>query len=1092
MSARSRASFALALVAAAAPAAAQVPNLLGYQGRLLRADGTAATGTASVTFTVFDAATGGSALWFEAQTLGLSDGYYSTLLGLVTPVPDAVFAGGPRWLEVKVGGEALAPRQQIGAAPYALAARSVRGGGADVTSLSVQGSTVIDSAGRLAGTARYAAGAGLVVDDTTQTLSLLPCPAGRILLRGDGTWQCAMPNPGTVTSVEAEWPLAVAGGTDTAHITLPQAATNASGYLSSTDWTAFSARYGASTQCGGDLSGTLATPVVARLQTRPIAAAQPQGGQVLKWGGSQWEPAADANSGGTLTGLVGYAPLTVWNGSTVPEISLGPAGGTADGYLSSTDWSRFDAKYGSATQCGGDLAGTLSSPLVARLQGVSVASTVPAASQVLRFDGTRWAPASLGIADVGGLSSGYLDLSGAQAISGAKSFQTAPSFGTPLPVASGGIGATTASAGEVFAGPATGSGAPAFRALAQTDLPALDASKTATGTFDPARIPALDASAIATGTLAAERIPAGVSITGSAGSVAWSGVTGTPTTLSGYGIADAFPATGTLAGLVRSTAAGSSYFTGGSLGVGTTSPAAKTHLADSASGSGELLRLENAYSTGSQSGIGFIGNGLSAPQTRILGGPQNSNGSGAFAVYNTDPTGASYQSIYATNDYNDAQGQRVAFSTGAAERMRVDGQGRVGVGTTSPDARLTVLDGAGKLGFGVLSANPTLTMATGSNVYDDIVFNTFGADQVRLRASSYGLAVGGANPRLNIGFPDANYTSAAMVVNGSVGVGTTVPHGSLELAGQAGQVFNVNGGGAGQTNWRIGGQVLVDGGFEITPSTAAGGFTFSTPALVAKSNGNVGVGTTTPGARLDVAGTAKATLFSGDGSSLGFWVNDIQDWVAPIAFRKALYTAPYTKVINAAYGNGGNFPTPSVWSENDWNWSAADDAWIGAAPPSGYTKAYARVTMSLYNPSNHSPCFWLRREYYNDSTGGGDNTWKRMTGDKDVRLGCFSVSTRATFPASGTVWAPWWNTDLTLVAGSTGGAHQRLLISAESNWSGETAGSWSTIIYGAEIELFASNSSVVQGQLPNGSNLVTGGATGTIQSSANTVVKSIP
>jgi len=55
--------FALAL----APARAQVPQLLGYQGRLLRADGTAAAGTAQVSFSVFAAESAGSALWTEIR-----------------------------------------------------------------------------------------------------------------------------------------------------------------------------------------------------------------------------------------------------------------------------------------------------------------------------------------------------------------------------------------------------------------------------------------------------------------------------------------------------------------------------------------------------------------------------------------------------------------------------------------------------------------------------------------------------------------------------------------------------------------------------------------------------------------------------------------------------------------------------------------------------------------------------------------------------------------------------------------------------------------------------------------------------------------
>ena len=45
------------------------------------------------------------------------------------------------------------------------------------------------------------------------------------------------------------------------------------------------------------------------------------------------------------------------------------------------------------------------------------------------------------------------------------------------------------------------------KTLAAVDIPALDAAKITTGTFDVARIPNLDTAKIATGTLSADRIP---------------------------------------------------------------------------------------------------------------------------------------------------------------------------------------------------------------------------------------------------------------------------------------------------------------------------------------------------------------------------------------------------------------------------------------------------------------------------------------------------------------------------------------------------------------------------------------------------------
>ncbi len=44
---------------------------------------------------------------------------------------------------------------------------------------------------------------------------------------------------------------------------------------------------------------------------------------------------------------------------------------------------------------GGDLGGTYPNPLVTKLQGRTVANTAPSAGQVLKFDGTNWAPGQI-------------------------------------------------------------------------------------------------------------------------------------------------------------------------------------------------------------------------------------------------------------------------------------------------------------------------------------------------------------------------------------------------------------------------------------------------------------------------------------------------------------------------------------------------------------------------------------------------------------------------------------------------------------------------------------------------------------------------
>jgi hypothetical protein len=71
-------------------------------------------------------------------------------------------------------------------------------------------------------------------------------------------------------------------------------------------------------------------------------------------------------------------------------------------------------------------------------------------------------------------------------------------------------------------------------------------------------------------------------------------------------------------------------------------------------------------------------------------------------------------------------------------------------------------------------------------------------------------------------------------------------------------------GGSGKYNWSLGAQYNVNNAFEITRSTATGGTTFSTPALVVDSSSRVGIGATPTGAKLssttsDVGGTIGDT-----------------------------------------------------------------------------------------------------------------------------------------------------------------------------------------------------------------------------------------
>jgi hypothetical protein len=212
----------------AAGAMAQVPERLPYSGRLLKTNGAPETGVLNFTFRVFDAATGGTALWFENQSLMLNaDGLYTTELGGTTPLATLFEAPGARFLEVSVNNVPLLPRQPMASVPWALLSKNVKGGSADVTTLRVGGVDVIGPNGQLSpGTLNVSPDGGLVVS-STGALGLKACSAGQVLIF-DGpssSWNCgsATGPTGPAGSTGAQGPTGATGATG------PTGATGATG-----------------------------------------------------------------------------------------------------------------------------------------------------------------------------------------------------------------------------------------------------------------------------------------------------------------------------------------------------------------------------------------------------------------------------------------------------------------------------------------------------------------------------------------------------------------------------------------------------------------------------------------------------------------------------------------------------------------------------------------------------------------------------------------------------------------------------------------------------------------------------------------------
>ena len=137
-----------------------VPGQFTHQGRLLDADGMALEDEATITFRIADAESGGTNLWEETQTVSLTNGFYSAILGADeddNPLDIEVLSQAPVWLELQLDGEgAMFPRSPVHSVPYAAiasVAEELVGGPVDAETVAVGGVPVINEAGEWVGPA---------------------------------------------------------------------------------------------------------------------------------------------------------------------------------------------------------------------------------------------------------------------------------------------------------------------------------------------------------------------------------------------------------------------------------------------------------------------------------------------------------------------------------------------------------------------------------------------------------------------------------------------------------------------------------------------------------------------------------------------------------------------------------------------------------------------------------------------------------------------------------------------------------------------------------------------------------------------------
>ena len=112
----------------------QIPNTMNYQGLLTDASGVPlADGNYNLTFRIYDVASGGSALWTEAQLVLVESGIFSVILGSSTALN--LDFDVPYWMGIQVAaGTELSPRIELTSAAYTFNSKNAEAiGGNTVT-----------------------------------------------------------------------------------------------------------------------------------------------------------------------------------------------------------------------------------------------------------------------------------------------------------------------------------------------------------------------------------------------------------------------------------------------------------------------------------------------------------------------------------------------------------------------------------------------------------------------------------------------------------------------------------------------------------------------------------------------------------------------------------------------------------------------------------------------------------------------------------------------------------------------------------------------------------------------------------------------
>ena len=272
----------------------------------------------------------------------------------------------------------------------------------------------------------------------------------------------------------------------------------------------------------------------------------------------------------------------------------------------------------------------------------------------------------------------------------------------------------------------------------------------------------------------------------------------------------------------------------GSVGIGNTSPGTKLHV----NGSNLFVKFENTSSTANH-------------YTQML----LQAGSAQNYIWTANQNSTNWGGPNSLNIYTQQAGAIAFFTSGSNKRMTIAAGGNVGIGTDSPDAQLEVVYGGGyNVGMKVRSTSgyAVMTLEAPASNYPILEFKEAGTQKWQVFNEP-------ANDSLNFYAWGASAGTRLIILqSGNVGIGTTSPDYQLDIENSSHAVVRIHAGVNSSASLRLKNDAQDwDLNTQTNDTFAIYNQTTGTQPFSILPNGNVGIGITSPTAKIHVVGTAS-------------------------------------------------------------------------------------------------------------------------------------------------------------------------------------------------------------------------------------------